>query len=58
MLNPRHLFRAALWVRNPPSMKRVVLVFSVVGIALAVGAIEWLGLWPEWATAERIPRLP
>jgi len=58
VLNPRHLFRAALWVRNPPSMKRVIMVFSFIAIALAIGGIEWLGLWPDWATAERIPRLP
>jgi hypothetical protein len=56
MLDPRWLMRASMWVRNPPSMGRVKLVFAVVAIALVIFGIEWMGLWPDWATAERIPR--
>jgi len=56
------LMRAAHWVRNPPSMGRVVLVGVVVAICLAIVGIERLGLWPEALTldpkATRGPRLP
>tara|TARA_R110002094_G_scaffold77765_3_gene84234 strand:- start:325 stop:498 length:174 start_codon:yes stop_codon:yes gene_type:complete len=55
-MNPRHLLRMSRWARNPPSEKRVKLVFGIVALALLIGGIEWMGWWPEWATAERIPR--
>ena len=55
-MDPRWLFRMSLWARNPPSMKRVILVFSIIALALAVVLIEWLGYWPDWAKAERVPR--
>lgn len=58
MLNPRQLMRASLWARNPPSEKRVKFVFAVIAIALAIGGIEWMGWWPDWATAEKMPRSP
>lgn len=56
MLDPRHLMRARLWVKNPPSAKRVKLVFGAVIIALCIVGIEYFGFWPEWAKTERIPR--
>ncbi|MDF1726992.1 MAG: hypothetical protein P1U53_04490 [Sulfitobacter sp.] len=55
-MNMRHLLRMSRWARNPPSEKRVKMVFGIIILALAVAGIEWLGLWPEWATSERIPR--
>ncbi|SDG19754.1 hypothetical protein SAMN04489759_105131 [Sulfitobacter delicatus] len=55
-MDPRWLLRMSLWVRNPPSLKRVILVFAIIAAALAIGLVEWLGYWPDWATAERIPR--
>jgi hypothetical protein len=45
--------RAAQWVRNPPSEARIKLVFGAIALALLIFGIEWLGLWPEWATTER-----
>ena len=51
-----HLLRMSRWARNPPSEKRVKMVFGIIVLALAIAGIEWLGLWPEWATTERIPR--
>lgn len=48
------LLRAARWVRNPPSWQRVVLVASIVAICIAVATVEWLGLWPEALTLERV----
>jgi hypothetical protein len=56
MLDPRHLFRASMWVRNPPSASRVKFVFGIIAIAIVIFGIEWFGFWPEWATAERIQR--
>ena len=55
-MDPRWLLRMSQWARNPPSGKRVILVFANIAAALAVGLIEWLGYWPDWAAAERIPR--
>ena len=45
----------ARWARNPPSAGRVKLVLAVIAIALAIVGIEKLGLWPDWAEAERNP---
>ncbi|UOA31659.1 hypothetical protein DSM110093_01430 [Sulfitobacter sp. DSM 110093] len=56
MIDPRWLLRMSQWARNPPSTKRVIVVFAIIAAALAIGLIEWLGYWPDWATAERIPR--
>ena len=55
-MDPRWLLRMSLWARNPPSLKRVILVFAIIAAALAIGLVEWLGYWPDWATAERVPR--
>lgn len=46
------LLRASRWARNPPSMRRVILVLSVVAAALTIGLIEWAGWWPDWATLD------
>ncbi len=55
-MSPNWLFRMSRWARHPPSLSRVKLVFGVIVLALLIGGIEWLGYWPEWASAERIPR--
>ena len=47
--------RMALWVRNPPSAKRVMLVLGVVAVCLALYAIDRLIGWPEWLTPNRVP---
>jgi len=56
MLSPHWLFRMSQWARNPPSAKRVKLAAGVIVIVLVIVGIEWLGYWPDWATAQRIPR--
>ncbi|UWR24736.1 hypothetical protein K3757_09525 [Sulfitobacter sp. S223] len=56
MLDPRQLMRAKRWAQNPPSLKRVKLVFAAVALALIIVGLEHFGLWPDWAKAERIPR--
>lgn len=55
-MNPIWLMRMSKWARNPPSAKRVKLVFGAIILALLIVGIEWMGWWPDWATAERVPR--
>lgn len=52
------LIRASRWARNPPSQKTVLTVLAVIAMCLAIVGFEKLGLWPDWATAQRVPRLP
>lgn len=47
-----------MWVRNPPSEKRVIFFVSIVVICLVIGFIEYYIGWPEWAQTDRVPRLP
>lgn len=48
--------RMARWARNPPSQQRVVLVLVVIGLCLALFAVErWIG-WPEALTVEKLRR--
>lgn len=54
----RWLIRATMWARNPPSAKKVKLVLGLVAACIAIAMIERYVGWPDWATAERIPRLP
>lgn len=55
-MNQIWLLRMSRWARNPPSAKQVKLVFGIIALALVIFGIEWMGWWPDWATAERIPR--
>jgi hypothetical protein len=55
-MNERWLWRMSRWARNPPSAARVKLVFGVIVLAALIWGIDRLGYWPDWATAERIPR--
>lgn len=50
----RWLIRMSQWARNPPPLSRVILVFAVLGLCLAIVGAEWLGLWPDWLTSERV----
>ena len=31
-------------------------VLAIIAACLAIFGIEWLGLWPDWATAEKMRR--
>lgn len=47
-----HFLRMAKWIRNPPSPRRVRLVFGIVALCLALAAVErWIG-WPEALSPE------
>jgi len=50
----RFLLKAKLWVRNPPSEKRVMLVVAAIAICLLIVGIEKFIGWPEWATVEKM----
>ncbi|WEF23101.1 hypothetical protein [Paracoccus sp. S3-43] len=54
------LLRASKWARRPPNARTVRLVLLVVAGALAIAALEWLDLWPDWARLDdsRLPRIP
>jgi hypothetical protein len=34
----------------------VKFVFAIIALAAVIWGIEWIGWWPDWATAERFPR--
>lgn len=53
MNNMNWLIRAARWVRNPPSPQMVKMVFAIVAIGLLLAGLQYVGLWPDWATMER-----
>jgi len=55
-MNPLWLLRMSKWARYPPSLTRVKLVFGAVALVLVVVGIEWMGWWPEWATADPVRR--
>ncbi|MFD3189195.1 hypothetical protein ACFMPD_02840 [Sedimentitalea sp. HM32M-2] len=52
----RWLLRMSRWARNPPSGRRVALVLAILVLCLSVVVLEWLGWWPDWATAQRLRR--
>ena len=58
-MNMAWLLRMARWARHPPSIGRVILIFSVVVICLLIAGAEWLGLFPDWGVepGRRMPRV-
>lgn len=51
-MNPRWLLRMSQWARNPPPMSRIILGAVAIGMCLLIAGTEWLGLWPDWLTAD------
>lgn len=52
-MNPLYwLVRARRWVQRPPSLRRVILVFAVIALAVAIYALDRAGLWPDWMRTE------
>lgn len=49
-MNPIWLLRAKRWAQNPPSAKKVKLVFGVIGFCLLLYLLEKAIGWPEWLT--------
>ena len=55
-MNFRQLLRMSRWARNPPSEKRIKLVFGVICFCVVLVLIERFVGWPDWARVERMPR--
>ena len=53
-MNLNWLFRMSQWARNPPSIKRVKLVFAVVAGLLVIYGLEHFGLWPDAFSSQRM----
>lgn len=51
MLSPRKFVRIAKWARHPPSLKMVILVFTLITAGLFIAGIEKFLGWPEALTA-------
>ncbi len=54
----RILPRLAIWIRRPPSPRRMLLIAIVVAAALVLVGIEKYVGWPDALTVERLPRNP
>ncbi|PTV96993.1 hypothetical protein C8J27_101101 [Rhodobacter aestuarii] len=57
-MNPLWLMRMAKWAHHPPSLRQVKIGAAVLAAVLAIWGLEAAGLWPDWATLERQPRVP
>lgn len=57
-MNMRWLWRASLWVRRPPSERKVKLVLGLIACCIVIALLEHYVGWPEWAKLERAPRRP
>lgn len=53
-MNPLWFLRAKRWAQNPPSAKRVIMVFAITAFCIALALLEHFGFWPDWATANRM----
>ncbi len=51
-MNPIWFLRMSKWVRNPPSLGRIKLVFGVIAVCVLIVVLDRYGIWPDWATAE------
>ncbi len=56
MMHLRWFLRASRWARNPPSDKRVKLVFGLIAVCLVLAGIEHFIGWPDILTVDRPPR--
>ena len=57
-MNPLWLLRMSRWVRQPPSRRRLIVAAVVVALVVTIWGLEHWGLWPDWATAEKMRRAP
>lgn len=50
----RWMMRAKRWAQNPPSPRRVALVFAVIAACLALWGVEKTMGLPEWMQVESL----
>lgn len=48
MMPKRWLLLMSRWAKRPPSTQRVILVFSIIAICLALYGLERAGALPDW----------
>jgi len=53
-LNLFWLVRMRRWAQNPPSMRKVIFVVSIIALCLVLFAIERIWGWPDWLTVQPI----
>jgi hypothetical protein len=53
-MDMRWFLRASQWARNPPSQKRVMMVFGIIAICAALYGVEKFFGMPDWMKIERI----
>ncbi|MGL6208641.1 MAG: hypothetical protein ACRC14_02285 [Paracoccaceae bacterium] len=49
-MNLGWLMRMSQWARNPPPLRKVLLVLAVIGVCIAIWGFEQIWGWPEWLT--------
>ncbi|MBH0238742.1 hypothetical protein [Methylobrevis albus] len=54
----RLLLRMAIWIRRPPSRRRIMMVVVIGALGLAIVGIERYVGWPDWARLEPKPSIP
>ncbi|MCF6231911.1 MAG: hypothetical protein L3J36_02225 [Rhodobacteraceae bacterium] len=54
----RWFIRMSRWARNPPSPAMFKMVVGIILVMLLIYGLERIGWWPDWATSERLGRVP
>ncbi|RYH03407.1 hypothetical protein EU805_06720 [Salipiger sp. IMCC34102] len=52
-MNPHWLLRASRWARNPPPLKRVLVVLAIVAGCLLLAGAEWVFDWDIGSQPQR-----
>jgi len=50
MIGLHWLLRMRQWAQNPPSMRQVLFVVTIIAVCLLLAGIELIWGWPEWLT--------
>ena len=51
-MNLMWFLRMSNWVRNPPSLRKVLFIGAILGACLVLVGIEYFWGWPDWLTLE------
>lgn len=52
----RWLLRMSRWSRRPPGARQVAVVLAVIALCLVIAGVQWMGLWPDALTLDRVGR--
>jgi hypothetical protein len=56
MWNIMWFMRMVRWARNPPALRRVIMVFAIIAALLTIVGIEKFIGWPDALKLERAPK--